>query len=141
MTTLARAHKTGRYHGSAIELAAVVEAELGNEPARVLALGRARLLVHDEPFRETPDADTLLGLAGIVRVGRRCVESRRRDAGHYLKLARQSRFDDLLEILRPGPGLEAPHDHRVTRQIEQRSGAPGGDDLAAANLAVRLAAH
>ena len=62
-------------------------------------------------------------LARIVRIGRRRVEPRRRDAGHDLELAREPRLDDLLEVARLRPGVEAADDRRVPGQVDQRARA------------------
>ena len=59
----------------------------------------------------------------------------------HLELAREPRLDDLLEVARLRPGVEPADDRRVPRQVDQRAGPVGGDDLAAADLPVRLAAH
>ena len=83
----------------------------------------------------------LAGSRGIVRIGRRREEPRRGDARHDLELAREPRLDDLLEVARLRPGIEAADDRRVPGQVDQRARPVGGDDLAAADLPVRLAAH
>ena len=82
------------------------------------------------------------GSPGIVRVGRRRVEPRRRRRPVIVWSLRASRGSTIsLEVARLRPGVEAADDGRVPGQVDERAGSVGGDDLAAADLPVRLAAH
>src|SRR5207249_6169921 len=49
--------------------------------------------------------------------------------------------DDFLQVTRFRPRVEPADDRRVPGQVDQRAWPVGGDDLAAADLPVRLAAH
>ena len=126
---------------AAIEAALLVERLAVDQPAGALAVLAAGGFLHDEPLRKPPGAYAPRGLAGIVGVGGRREQTGRGDARHGLELARQPGLDDLLEVARLRPGLEATDDRRVPGQVDQRPGPVGGDHLAAADLPVRLAAH
>src|SRR5581483_8677918 len=138
----ARAHEARRDDLPPVEAAPVVEGLAVDEAARASTLrAGASLVLDDEPFGEAPGADPAHRLRRVVRVGRRRVEPGRRDAGHLLELADESRLGDLLQVARPGPCVEAADDGRVPWKIDERARAVGRDHLAPANLPVRLPGH
>src|SRR5207253_2012080 len=134
-------NEAGGHDLPAVEPPLVVERLPVNQPAGSLALLGAADLLHDEPLRETPRADAPCRLAGIVRIGRRREEPRRCDTRHDLELAREPGLRDLVQVPRLRPRIEPTDDRRVPGQIDERAGSVGGDDLAAADLPVRLPAH
>ena len=75
------------------------------------------------------------GAGRVLVVGRRRVQLERRHLEQPLELRDQPRLGDL--VAAAGPVVQAADDDRVVRQVEQRAGAEGGDDLALADLAVR----
>jgi hypothetical protein len=65
-------HKTSGHNWPAIEPSFFIELFAMDQSAGSLALSVATGFLHDEPFREPPDADPLGRLTGITLVGRWC---------------------------------------------------------------------
>src|SRR6516162_11843063 len=71
----------------------------------------------------------------VLVVRRQGEQLQRRQAQQPLELLDQARLVDLLA--HAGPVVQAADEDRLGRQVEQRAGAEGRDDLAVADLAVR----
>ena len=138
------ADETRGHHVPALEAAlVVVECLPMHETPRPCvrrALSGVRRL-DDEPLRKAPRTDPDRRRAGIGRHRRRRQQLHRGDAGDRLQLPREPRLVDLVQLVRRRPFVESRDDRRLLRQVDEGARAVGGDDLAAANLAVRLLLH
>src|SRR5262249_55688078 len=88
----------------------------------------------DEPLRELPGGDARPGRRRVLVVRRRREKLQRRQRQESLELLDQPRLVDLLAD--PHPVIEPPDNNGLRRQVHQRSGAEGRDDLAVSNLTV-----
>src|SRR5262249_35846818 len=88
----------------------------------------------DEPFRELPGGDAGPGRRRVLVVRWRREEFQCRQRQESLELLNQSRLVDLLTA--PGPVVQAADNDGLRRQVQQRAGAEGRDDLAMADLTV-----
>jgi hypothetical protein len=88
---------------SSVESTPIIEVLPMHEPARTLSFAATAFLLDNEPLWKTPDADSQIGVSGIIRVGRRRIETRRGDPRHDTELAHKAGFGDLLEVACAGP--------------------------------------
>ena len=135
----ASADEAGCHHWTAVK-APLVERYSVNKSAGSFTPVAATGLLHNKPLRKAPCADSPRRFAWITRVGRRCKESRCHHARHGLELACESRLDDFLQAAHR-PRVESADNRRVVGQVDERSRPVCGDDLAKADLPVRLAPH
>jgi hypothetical protein len=81
----APADKTRSHNWPAVKPALVIKLLAVDQPTGSFALSTAAGFLYNEPFRESPDADSFGGLTRIVLVGRWRIEPRGWDSRHDLK--------------------------------------------------------
>ena len=136
MAPRAGPHEPCRNDGTAVEAVLVVERLAMRQAPRAASAVAGVGLLHDEPLREGPGPDAVLWRPWLGRLRWRGVHAGGLDPGDGLQKARQSRVDDLIEVVGAGPGLEPGDDRGVVGQVDERAGAVGGDHLALAQLSV-----
>ena len=142
MASRTGAHESRWHYRNALELAPFVQRlalhqAAGLGAAFAIAARSKRVFLHHEPLRESPRADAGGGRPRLRRCRWRRVEPWRGNVRDALQCLRKARLGDLLQILRPS--IQAADDGRVLGQVDERTGAVGGDHLALANAAERPA--